>query len=129
VIIFNAVEKESSRSSDSEAGPEAVMFKDSRKNVLDRVRTAIRQIERDRQQLKAKRQKKDTVYKQQKVCLTLHFSSSHIFMLTPFCSVCHKFFGFFSLRVCVWWCSVVQCPSSFCLDVPAFSCSFLSSVI
>jgi len=67
VIISDAVEKESSHSSDSEAEPEAVTFKDSRKNVLDRVRTAIRQIERDRQQLKAKRQKKDMMYKEQKV--------------------------------------------------------------
>lgn len=62
----DAVEKESSHSSDSDAEPEAVKFSDSRKNVLDRVRTAIRQLERDRQQLKAKRQKKDTVYKEQK---------------------------------------------------------------
>jgi len=61
------VENESSQSSDSEAEPEAVTFKDSRKTVLDRVRTAIRQIEHDRQQLKAKRKKKDTVYKEQKV--------------------------------------------------------------
>lgn len=67
MIISDAVEKESSHSSDSEAEPEAVTFKDSRKNVLDRVRTAIRQIERDRQQLKAKRQKKDMMYKEQKV--------------------------------------------------------------
>lgn len=61
----DAVEKESS-DADSDAEPEAITFVDSRKNVLDRVRTAIRQIERDRQQLKAKRQKKDTVYKEQK---------------------------------------------------------------
>lgn len=61
----DAVEKESS-DTDSDAEPEAVTFVDSRKNVLDRFRTAIRQIERDRQQLKAKRQKKDTAYKEQK---------------------------------------------------------------
>jgi len=68
-LVSDAVEKESSHSSDSDAEPEAVKFSDSRKNVLDRVRTAIRQIERDHQQLKAKRQKKDTVYKEQKVVL------------------------------------------------------------
>jgi len=69
MIISDAVEKESSHSSDtdSDAEPEAVTFQDSRKNVLDRVRTAIRQIESDRRQLKAKRQKKDVVYKEQKV--------------------------------------------------------------
>jgi len=66
IIISDAAEKESS-DADSDAEPEAVTFVDSRKNVLDRVRTAIRQIERDRQQLKAKRHKKDTVYKEQKV--------------------------------------------------------------
>ena len=71
MIISDAVEKESSSSSDSDAEPEAVTFTDSRKNVLDRVRTTIRQIERDRQQLKAKRQKKDTVYKEQKVLYLL----------------------------------------------------------
>lgn len=60
------VVEEESTDADSDAEPEAVTFVDSRKNVLDRVRTAIRQIERDRQQLKAKRQKKDTVYKEQK---------------------------------------------------------------
>ena len=66
-IVSDGAEKESLQSSDSDAEPEAVTFEDSRKNVLDRVRTAIRQVERDRQQLKAKRQKKDTVYKEQKV--------------------------------------------------------------
>ena len=64
--VSDAVEKESS-DADSDAEPEAVKFVDSRKNVLDRVRTAIRQIERDRQQLKTKRQKKDAVCKEQKV--------------------------------------------------------------
>jgi len=67
VIISDTEEKQSSHSSDSDAEPEAVTFVDSRKSVLDRVRTAIRQIERDRQQLKAKRQQKDNVYKEQKV--------------------------------------------------------------
>ena len=65
-MIISDVEK-ASTDADSDAEPEAVTFVDSRKNVLDRVRTAIRQIEHDRQQLKAKRQKKDTVYKEQKV--------------------------------------------------------------
>jgi len=66
LFFSDAVEQESS-DADSDAEPEAVKFVDSRKNVLDRVRTAIRQIERDRQQLRLKRQKKDTVYKEQKV--------------------------------------------------------------
>jgi len=67
MVVSDEMEKELSQSSDSDAEPEAVTFKDSRKNVLDRVRTAIRQLERDRQQVKAKRQKKDAVYKEQKV--------------------------------------------------------------
>ena len=67
------MDKKSSESSDSDAEPEAVTFTDSRKNVLDRVRTAIRQIERDRQQLKAKRQKKDAIYKEQKVWYFIDF--------------------------------------------------------
>jgi len=69
-LVSDVAVKELSHSSDtdSNAEPENVKFIDSRKNVLDRVRTAICQIERDRRQLKAKRQKKDLVYKEQKVC-------------------------------------------------------------
>jgi len=66
-VISDAAEEKSSDNSDSDAEPDAVTFSDSRRNVLDRVRTAIRQIERGRQQLKAKRQMKDSVYKEQKV--------------------------------------------------------------
>jgi len=71
VPVSDTVEKDPSNSSDADSDdePESVAFTDSKKNVLERVRTAIRQIERDRQQQKAKRQKKDAVYKEQKVLL------------------------------------------------------------
>jgi len=86
VIVPDAVEKTAS-DTDSDAEPEAVAFVDSRKNVLDRVRSAIRQIERDRQQVRAKRQKKDTVYKEQKVHVSLNCILSYNTFLVFFAIV------------------------------------------
>jgi len=91
VIVLDAVEKTAS-DTDSDAEPEAVAFVDSRKNVLDRVRSAIRQIERDRQQVRAKRQKKDTVYKEQKV-QKVHVSLNCILSYNTFL----VFFHFFAI--------------------------------
>jgi len=52
--------------SNEDGEPESVTFKDSKKNVLDHVRFALRQIEQDKQQTKDKRRKRDAVFKEQK---------------------------------------------------------------
>jgi anion-transporting ArsA/GET3 family ATPase len=64
VVSKSGVEKKDS--DDDDAEPEAVKFVDSKKSVLDHVRSAIRQIERDKQQLKATRHKRHIINKQHK---------------------------------------------------------------
>jgi hypothetical protein len=74
LVIFNYLKGDfdDSVESNDDAEPEAVTFKESKKNILDHVRFALRRIERDKQQTKEKRRKRDTVFKQQKViCLKL----------------------------------------------------------
>jgi len=52
--------------SDEDEEPESVPFVDSKKSVLDRVRSAIKQIERDNEQVKASRRKKHALFTEQK---------------------------------------------------------------
>ncbi len=53
--------------SDSDDAPDDVAFSDSKVSVLQKVKDAVNQIEKDKQKLKQQRKQKEEKYKQQKV--------------------------------------------------------------
>ena len=65
-FLFKEEEHDQSES-DEDAEPTSIPFQDSKKNVLDRVRLALRQIEKDKQEVKKKRRQRDELFKEQKV--------------------------------------------------------------